>query len=651
MAWGVKQSGRAGKSGEMARTRAPSKVLERRVNDPMRDKLVSLLSMLIGQMVTVTLLNGSRYVGILSGALTDAAEMGVLLSAGQALNPAADGIELGEVQGSVLIPGSEIAEVDASGTRMSTAEQLRALQQSITKSKPTGFRTDTEISGTQQSDGRTLQRWDEPEALETGAESLSLSGSTTGWDQFAANEAQFGVKSNYEESIYTTKLDRTRRDFKQREREADKVAREIMSQSAGNTHLAEERNQVEAVEINEEDKYGAVVRDSVKPVQSQDLEKETNPSGRALTADFRQFVSKERDRLVVRKAELAQKEKQNRLSDLKEWAQSFRLKTPVPADMSALRAQPIQKKDHQTASLDAAPKKLSAKTPSFNPQASSFTPGVRTFAPAAPSKPDVPEHPFFGAKQLMNLGSSARVMMDFRPSQSTRQPEPTVVTAWWPYNGAPFRQQIASSSAMRVESFGEGAPMGMPRPPMIPIMGMYHAQNPALAGMQRQAASSPTTRGGKSPRAPPHMIRPLNVPQNGVPAEQQPYTLMYPYAQHPFPAQPSYALDGTVPMSPGGPMMYGAMSPPAVVAQVSFPAPMAQMPPPGAMQGASPGVPFTSGQRRGSPVKAHAVPGTLHSGRRNSAHSGRGGGELEHKSSFPHIEGQKADGGNTSSDT
>ena len=56
-----------------------------------------------------------------------------------------------------------------------------------------------------------------------------------------------------------------------------------------------------------------------------------------LTADFRQFVSAERERLVVRKAELAKKEKQSRLADLKVWAQTFQLKTPVPEDVANMR--------------------------------------------------------------------------------------------------------------------------------------------------------------------------------------------------------------------------------------------------------------------------------------------------------------------------
>lgn len=34
-----------------------------------------------------------------------------------------------------------------------------------------------------------------------------LSGSGEGWDQFAANEKKYNVKSDYREELYTTKLD------------------------------------------------------------------------------------------------------------------------------------------------------------------------------------------------------------------------------------------------------------------------------------------------------------------------------------------------------------------------------------------------------------------------------------------------------------
>lgn len=117
------------------------------------------------------------------------------------------------------------------------------------------FRTDTEISKSAfdpTAGGRTLQKWsddpglspldtDNPGGLPAWAapsgNSAADGGLTAsepaagGWDQFAANEAKFGIKSDYEETLYTTKLDRSGKDFKERERKAERLAREIMGVS------------------------------------------------------------------------------------------------------------------------------------------------------------------------------------------------------------------------------------------------------------------------------------------------------------------------------------------------------------------------------------------------------------------------------------
>ena len=51
------------------------------------------------------------------------------------------------------------------------------------------------------------------------------------WDQFATNEKLFGVKTSFDEEVYTTKLDRSVPDFKERERKAQQIANEIMGVS------------------------------------------------------------------------------------------------------------------------------------------------------------------------------------------------------------------------------------------------------------------------------------------------------------------------------------------------------------------------------------------------------------------------------------
>jgi PAB1-binding protein PBP1 len=104
------------------------------------------------------------------------------------------------------------------------------------------FRTDTAISGNKFQGERTLQRWVPDENI---AADMSLGGNKgadgAGWDQFATNERLFGLKTDYDENIYTTAIDKSHPDYKKRYADADRKAREIEKSSAFNSHVAEER--------------------------------------------------------------------------------------------------------------------------------------------------------------------------------------------------------------------------------------------------------------------------------------------------------------------------------------------------------------------------------------------------------------------------
>ena len=60
---------------------------------------------------------------------------------------------------------------------------------------------------------------------------LGANGNGNTWDQFSANETLFGVKASFDEDVYTTKLDRSAPDFKERERKAQRIANEIIGVS------------------------------------------------------------------------------------------------------------------------------------------------------------------------------------------------------------------------------------------------------------------------------------------------------------------------------------------------------------------------------------------------------------------------------------
>lgn len=57
------------------------------------------------------------------------------------------------------------------------------------------------------------------------------------WDQFAANERLFGVRTQFDEDQYTTKIDRSAADYRERERRAQMLANEIQSVSRSSFSL------------------------------------------------------------------------------------------------------------------------------------------------------------------------------------------------------------------------------------------------------------------------------------------------------------------------------------------------------------------------------------------------------------------------------
>jgi hypothetical protein len=99
--------------------------------------------------------------------------------------------------------------------------------------------------------------------------SLALDGMDGAWDQFAENERKFGVKSTWDEEFYTTTIDKSATDYNERrllaERIASQIENEARSKTTSNVHLLEERGFDLDDGIDEEDRYGAVVRDAAAP--------------------------------------------------------------------------------------------------------------------------------------------------------------------------------------------------------------------------------------------------------------------------------------------------------------------------------------------------------------------------------------------------
>lgn len=115
--------------------------------------------------------------------------------------------------------------------------QLKCLQvQLIYIGGCPAFKTDIDISGKGKGGReRELQAWQPgPDGASSPpgqfGDDVTFGpgqGGNKAWDQFAANEQLYGVKTSFDEDAYTTKLDRSAADFKDRERKAQKLANEI----------------------------------------------------------------------------------------------------------------------------------------------------------------------------------------------------------------------------------------------------------------------------------------------------------------------------------------------------------------------------------------------------------------------------------------
>ncbi|PQE19119.1 hypothetical protein CJF30_00007478 [Rutstroemia sp. NJR-2017a BBW] len=255
-----------------------------------------------------------------------------------------------------------------------------------------GFRTDSAISGSRGQGERVLQRWvpDKPEETDGSLESAGR-GRVGPWDQFAENERRFGLKTDYDENIYTTTIDKSHPLYKQRVAEADKKAREIERSTAMNSHVAEERiaDHTDSNEngLDEEDKYSGVRRQDFPPLTSSKdkyqppgrrgapvdpaiiasrlaptdkpaTEKPTekakpaaatpSPAPNDVAKAFKSFAAHQRNNVNQLRITKAKNDKLVKLNDLKKFANDFKLLTPVPQDLVPIIAKdPAKQKEIQ----------------------------------------------------------------------------------------------------------------------------------------------------------------------------------------------------------------------------------------------------------------------------------------------------------------
>lgn len=142
------------------------------------------------------------------------------------------------------------------------------------------FATDGQISGRQSpGPGRELKKFDDfsnsmpvAGANVPGSRLSGKDAETFGdlrpagkWDQFKVNQDKFGVTTSFDESQYTTSIDRSGADYAAREREAARIAAEIEGKVSNNIHMQEERNQRVQTDMDEEALYSGVQRPKSYP--------------------------------------------------------------------------------------------------------------------------------------------------------------------------------------------------------------------------------------------------------------------------------------------------------------------------------------------------------------------------------------------------
>ncbi|KAJ1929701.1 poly(A)-binding protein binding protein [Tieghemiomyces parasiticus] len=263
----------------------PTTASEVPIDDPVaHDALIFLAVHLVGLQVQVAVKGGKQFTGLLHSIQTEDS-CGVVLKYAKETTPAvltSEDLQVASARPvrTLVVLGKDLVSLTAVGVDFAALDRAREYEK-------LGFKTDTGISGhAGQLQERELHRWD-PTEHDTPASSFFSSparggdwcdmddapapmggledapqGAGGAWDQFAANERLFGLRTNFNEEIYTTKLDRSHPEFKRREQEATRLAHEIMQGPVSNVHIAEERGQeMQEDDLDEEDRYGAVIRD------------------------------------------------------------------------------------------------------------------------------------------------------------------------------------------------------------------------------------------------------------------------------------------------------------------------------------------------------------------------------------------------------
>lgn len=250
---------RSGSKNNVSSSPSPRLTSDDTANKHMNDRLLFALTQSIGKKAQVSLSSGAIISGLLishNGVVADAnssdfSGVSVALKFPKPVSlESAEIMEMKELSEILVISGDDLVDIEIFDWRGKDTEL-----------GDSSFKTDADISRSIKTQQRELQRW-VPESNEDElAFGIEDQDKSRKWDQFEVNERKFGISSTYDESLYTTAIDKSRPDYEAQLAKAEKIAREIEKQGAnGNVHLAEERGLVDDSGMDEEDKYSGVAR-------------------------------------------------------------------------------------------------------------------------------------------------------------------------------------------------------------------------------------------------------------------------------------------------------------------------------------------------------------------------------------------------------
>ncbi|KAI5059890.1 hypothetical protein GOP47_0024310 [Adiantum capillus-veneris] len=235
--------------------------------EPLNQHLLYLTACLIGQLVEVQVKNGSIYSGVFHTASAEK-DYGVVLKIARLVR---DGLSRGKSElmakdstkrpvKTLVIQAKDLVQINAKDVPVSG----ELLQNGRARENRAEIVTDSFLSqGRHGEVERELKPWtpDNDDFRDLGLDSTFQNTWNRNWDQFEINKTLFGVKSTFDEELYTTKLNRGPQ-LREREREAWRIAREIEAQSTKNLHVVEERTTDDFDVLDEESKFSSVLRSS-----------------------------------------------------------------------------------------------------------------------------------------------------------------------------------------------------------------------------------------------------------------------------------------------------------------------------------------------------------------------------------------------------